>query len=104
MDKAETERVTAMVIDSQTPCPMCPRLVRDLYALGWRVLATELSPPRSIDRDRLPEFAELLAALEALRPWYEAHHADQRHAFSEALESAREARLDPPAAATGDTA
>ena len=75
-----------MILDAHTPCPVCPRVIRDLYAVGRRVLIREQDAAS-------PEYEELYLALDALRPWIEAHYSDQRHAFSKDLESAREPQL-----------
>lgn len=78
-----------MTPDAHTPCPACPIVVRDLYAVGRRVLIR-------IQEVAAPEYEELYLALEALRPWYEAHYANQLHAFSPELEDARLARHPVP--------
>lgn len=79
-----------MTPDYYTPCPACPSCVRDLYAVGRRVLE-RLS---DLHVDPNPEYAEFFAALEALRPFYEAHHANQIHAHSAELEDARLPHLE----------
>ena len=82
-----------MTLDAHTACPACPHQVRALYAVGRRVLAGSRS--HFIAEERLPpaEYDELYLALEALRPFVEAHHANQLHAFSPELEAARDLRL-----------
>lgn len=77
-----------MELDTMTACPMCPRRVRDFYVIGRRILPT-------LPRER-PEVEEFAHALEELRPWYDAHHANQLHAFSPELEAAREGRPSLP--------
>ena len=72
-----------MTYDAHTPCPACPRQVRDLYAVGRRVLERERER-------RTREYEELHQALEQLRPFVEAHHENQLHAFSPELEGVRE--------------
>jgi len=78
-----------MTPDEHTPCPACPAQVRDLYAVGRRVLEnagwSEGSAP--------VEYEELYIALEALRPFVDAHHANQLHAFSEELADARDPKV-----------
>lgn len=80
-----------MTIDEHNACPACPIAVRNLYAVGRRVLIRE--------QDRATvEYEELYVALEALRPFVDAHHANQLHAFSKELESAREPQIGAAAA------
>lgn len=75
-----------MTIDEHNACPACPAQVRALYAVGRRVLVRE-QDAKSL------EYEELYLALEALRPFVEAHHANQLHAFSRELAAAREPAL-----------
>lgn len=82
------------MIDSHTPCPACPQEVRALYAVGRRVLAGSQSHFIAHERLAPAEYDELSLALDALRPFVEAHHANQVHAFSPELEDARHPRLD----------
>lgn len=75
-----------MILDEHTPCPMCPQVNRDSYVAGRRVL----------ERDRktwTPDHEELHLRLEAQRRWFDAHHANQLHAFSLELEDARHPTL-----------
>jgi hypothetical protein len=76
-----------MVIDPSTPCAFCAFQVRNLYAIARRVLERER-------QHATPEYEELAIALEACRPLYEAHHADQVHAFSPELEPWRTAHVE----------
>lgn len=85
-----------MILDEHTACPACPQPVRDLYAVCRRVVAA--GPGRL----SLVELEELQHVLEALRPWIEAHHANQVHAFSLELEDARQPRLEVTPAAAPD--
>lgn len=73
-----------MTPDAVTPCPGCPEPVRAVYASGRRVLARLQE-----DAMHTPEYAEFYTALEQLRPFIEAHHANQLHAFSAELEAVR---------------
>lgn len=75
-----------MILDAHTPCPACPQIVRTLYVTALRVLQARDCP-------RLPEVEELFAAVDAVRPWVEAHHVNQEHAFSFELEDARAPQL-----------
>ncbi len=73
-----------MTPDVHTACPACPAHVRALYAVGRRVLAMlESRDGAQVEQE------ELAQALDALRPFIEAHHANQLHAFSNELERAR---------------
>lgn len=75
-----------MILDDHNACPACARQVRNVYAAARRLL----------ERDRptaTPDHEELHLALEALRPFVEAHHANQLHAFSLELETARHPTL-----------
>lgn len=74
-----------MILDEHTACPMCPQVNRDAFVIMQR--AAPLLPEG-------PMREELSYALESQRVWYEAHHANQLHAFSAELESARNPRLD----------
>lgn len=74
------------MIDDHNACPACPNQVRALYAVGRRVLVREQDAKSA-------EYEELYIALEALRPFVEAHHANQLHAFSHELAGARESKL-----------
>jgi hypothetical protein len=74
-------------LDVHTPCIACPAQVRTLYAAGRRVLGGRLHQLTT------PEYDELYAALEELRPFIEAHHTNQQHAFSDELAGAREPRV-----------
>ena len=76
-----------MTLDEHTPCPACPHQVRALYAVGRRMLSARAETLSA------PEAEEFLAALEALRPFVDAHHANQLHAFSLELEEARAPQL-----------
>lgn len=78
-----------MTIDEHNACPACPVVIRDLYAVGRRVLVRE-QDTKSL------EYEELYLALEAVRPFVEAHHANQLHAFSKELAAAREPQLVEP--------
>ena len=76
-----------MTLDEHTPCPACPQIVRDLYVTARRVLEHEPAMSALIDHE------ELHRSCEAVRPWVEAHHANQLHAFSLELEAARDPKL-----------
>lgn len=80
-----------MILDEHTPCPACPQVVRDLYSTARRLYA--VTARATAPGERGPEYDEFLAALVALRPWIEAHHANQLHAFSFELEDARHPQL-----------
>lgn len=79
-----------MTIDAHNACPACPVIVRDLYAVGRRVLIREQDAATA-------EYEELYLALEQLRPFIEAHHANQLHAFSPELAGAREPKIQEAA-------
>lgn len=78
-----------MILDEHTACPACPQVVRDLYAIARRA---QLRMPYT-GHGEVPEYDELLAVLEAFRPWIEAHHANQFHSHSLELEDARAPQL-----------
>lgn len=78
-----------MILDEHTPCPACPQVVRDLFAVAHRAVLQLLRD----DVVTRPEYGELMAAVDTLRPWVEAHHANQVHAFSPELEDARAPQL-----------
>lgn len=71
-----------MMLDDHNACPACPDVVRDVYAAARRVLEGDL-------RTTTPDHEELHLVVERLRPFVEAHHANQLHAFSKELEDAR---------------
>ena len=85
-----------MRADRLTPCPACPAPVRELYAVGRRILAGSRSHFFQHERLAPPEYEELYLALEKLRPFVEAHHANQEHAFSAELEAARHPASEAP--------
>jgi len=78
-----------MTPDAHTPCPACPATVRALYAAARRVLAGTNSHFLKHERLAPPEYDELYHACEDLRPFVEAHHANQEHSLSPELEAAR---------------
>jgi hypothetical protein len=73
-----------MTPDAHTACPLCAQVVRDLYAISRRVLVRMHHDPILA-----PEYDELLAAVDAVRPLYDAHHGNQLHSHSPELEDAR---------------
>lgn len=78
-----------MMPDQHTACPACPKQVRALYAVARRILVGTQSHFMKHERLAPPEYEELHQALEDLRPFVDAHHADQRHSLSDELESSR---------------
>lgn len=78
-----------MIPDAHTPCPACPAPVRALYAVARRVLAGTHSHFLTHERLAPAEYEELYQACEDLRPWIDAHHANQEHSLSPELEAAR---------------
>jgi hypothetical protein len=83
-----------MTPDAHTPCPLCPEAVRNLFAsagvVGRYFENVDVRYlPHSLDQP----LAAMLAALEELRPWMEAHRANQLHATSPELEDARHPSL-----------
>lgn len=86
-----------MILDEHTPCPACPDDVRALYAIARRALVR-----MHHERDLPPEYEELLAILDALRPWIDAHHANQLHSHSIDLEDARHPTVQRAPAAVTD--
>jgi hypothetical protein len=88
------------MIDDHNACPACPMQVRNLYAVGRRVLERERTRVRFLSSAEerstaIVEYEELYLTLEALRPFVDAHYANQLHAFSKELAAAREPQLDP---------
>lgn len=81
-----------MILDAHTPCPACPQVVRDFYVVSRRLLSVTAYATAAGEADVVSD--EFLAALDALKLWIEAHHANQVHAFSPELEGARNPRLD----------
>lgn len=82
-----------MILDEFTPCPACPQVVRDLYAITRRLLAAG-GPARL----SIIEWAEVHQVLKTLRPFIEAHHANQLHSHSLELEDARHPSVPQDAA------
>ena len=81
-----------MTPDAHTPCPACPMVVRHLYTAGRRVLM--VGGYLGVDWTFSPaECQELYLALEALRPFVDAHDANQVHALSPELADARDPTL-----------
>lgn len=81
-------RETVMQIDPSTPCPACHYAARDLFVAARRVVS--LVSTYAAEQGLL----ELADAVEAFRPFYEAHHANQDHATSTELTAARETRFE----------
>ena len=79
-----------MTPDEFTPCPFCPDVVRALFRVACRVVERER-------QYRTPEYEELAAIVATLQPFYDAHYANQAHAFSTHLEDARSPIVVPAA-------
>lgn len=94
-----------MVIDSHTPCVCCPDVVREqieadealLTALRAFLLALPVEHRNAPLADELKAHAILVRQrLRRLRPWYEAHHANQLHRDSVELADDRAPVLELP--------
>lgn len=85
-----------MTPDEHTACPGCPQVWRDLYATGRSVLARPMMIARFFSEDLPPELEELRLAIERVKPFVEAHHANQLHAHSRELENARDPKVVEP--------
>jgi hypothetical protein len=81
-----------MTPDASTPCPACPREVRALY-LAAQLLVKRLDQGPSVDAIMSLIDDELRMAVNAVKPFVDAHEANQVHAHSAELASAREPQL-----------
>jgi hypothetical protein len=77
--------------DSHTPCPVCPVVIRSLYAAAQVVLALQESPEDTTTWARGLDDAleQLRLALEHVAPFVDAHLSNQDHAHSVELAGAR---------------
>lgn len=84
-----------MTIDEHNACPTCAQQVRVAFEAAMTLVILLENRTDPLGPGELGALANAHAALWELAPLVRAHHANQLHAFSAKLASARHPRLAP---------